>query len=401
MSLRDADSPVLIIGGGAAGLSTAAALARREIRATVLDREDCIGASWSRRYRCLRLHTIRRYSGLACYPIPRDRPRYLSKDEYADYLKEYAEVLGLDVSLGEHVDAVQPIPGSSGSMDWEVVTNQGIRKARIVIIATGHYAEASLPAWEGIDSFTGVVLHSSQYTTGASFKGQNALVIGLGNSGAEIAADLSRHGAATVSVSVRTTPPIVTREMFKIVPVQLFGIALTHVGMPRVIDRIGTALRRFSIGDLTEYGLGKAAWGPFSARKPAVIDAGFVEQLKQGRIVVRPGISRFDSKNVIYADGSKEAVDVVVAATGFRTGLEKILKVPGVLDDIGQPRFHSGGPTSSPGLYFIGFDETIRGHLFEINRESKRLAVEVERYLMYSNFSNNQGTITAPTCLDE
>jgi cation diffusion facilitator CzcD-associated flavoprotein CzcO len=382
MSSRDAESPVLIIGGGAAGLSTAAALARRGIRSTVLDRDDCIGGSWGRRYQSLKLHTIRRYSGLAHYPIPKDRPRYLSKDEYAAYLREYAEVLGLDVSLGERVDAVQEIPGSPDGMDWEVVTSRGIRRARVVVIATGHYAEASLPSWEGIEEFAGVVLQSSQYATGAAYRGQNALVIGLGNSGAEIAADLAAHGATSVSISVRTTPPIVTREMFKIIPVQLLGIALTPVGMPRVIDRIGAALRRISIGDLTRYGLGQAAWGPFAARKPAVIDAGFVKQLKQGRVVIRPKIARFDSTDVVYEDGSREAVDVVVAATGFRTGLEKILKVPGVIDGTGQPRFRSGRPTSASGLYFVGFDETVRGHLFEISQESKRLAVEVDRYLM-------------------
>jgi cation diffusion facilitator CzcD-associated flavoprotein CzcO len=382
MSPRDTASPVLIIGGGAAGLSTAAAIARRGIRSTVLDRDDCTGGSWARRYECLKLHTTRRYSGLAHYPIPKDRPRYLSKDAYAAYLREYAEVLGLDVSLGERVDVVQEIPGSPGGMDWEVVTSRGTRRARIIVVATGHYAEPSLPSWEGIEGFSGVVIHSSRYTSGAAYAGKNALVIGLGNSGAEIAADLAAHGAGSVSVSVRTTPPIVTREMFKLVPVQLLGIALTPLGMPQVIDRIGAVLRRISIGDLTAYGLGQAAWGPFTARKPAVIDAGFVEQLKLGRVVVRPNIAHFDSTDVVYADGTREAVDVVVAATGFRTGLEKILKVPGLIDGTGQPRFRSGGATPASGLYFVGFDETVRGQLFEINRESKRLAIEVDRYLI-------------------
>lgn len=384
MSSVDTESTVLIIGGGAAGLSTAGALAKRGIHSTVLDRDNCIGGTWARRYQCLKLHTIRRYSGLANYPIPKDRPRYLSKDEYAAYLREYAEVLGLDVSLGERVDAVQEFPDSGEGMDWEVVTNRGTRRARVVIIATGHYAEARLPTLAGIEEFAGVVLHSSRYTTGAEYKGQRALVIGLGNSGAEIAADLAVHGASPVSVSVRTTPPIVTREMFGIVPVQLLGIALTPVGMPRVFDRIGAVLRRLALGDLSVYGLGEAAWGPFTARRPAVIDAGFVKQLKQGCVVVRPGIARFDSTDVVYADGSREAVDVVVAATGYRTGLDSILKVPGVIDGAGQPRCRSGQPTSKPGLYFVGFDETVRGHLFEISRESKRLGVEVDRYLMRS-----------------
>ena len=385
LSPRDSEETlVLIIGGGAAGLSTAASLAKHGIRSTVIDRNDRIGDSWTQRYKSLRLHTIRRYSGLAHYPIPNDRPRYLSKDEYAAYLKEYAEVFELDVSLGELVNAVQKSSSNVEGMEWEVVTNRSTRRAGAVVIATGHYAEPYMPTWEGVERFSGVLLHSSDYITASAFNGQNVLVIGLGNSGAEIAADLAAHGAASVSVSVRTAPPIVSREMFKIVPVQLLGIALTPVGMPRVIDRIGAALRRISIGDLTVYGLGQAAWGPFTARKPAVIDTGFVKQLKQGHVVVRPEIACFDETGVVYADGKREEADVVISATGFRTRLDKILEVPGVIDGIGQPCFRSGGPTSAPGLYFVGFDETIRGHLFEINRESKQLAVEIERYLMRS-----------------
>ena len=113
-----------------------------------------------------------------------------------------------------------------------------------------------------------------------------------------------------------------------------------------------------------------------------------MKQLKRGLIKVRPEIARFDSTDVIYTNGSREAIDVVVAATGFRTGLEKYLKVPEVIDDVGHPRSRSGCPTSVPGLYFIGFDETVRGQLFEINRESKQLAVEVDHYFKRSKFRN-------------
>ena len=96
---------------------------------------------------------------------------------------------------------------------------------------------------------------------------------------------------------------------------------------------------------------------------------------------VQKHILSFDKTGVVYADGSREIVDVVVAATGFRTGLDKLLKVANVIDAKGQPLFRSGRPTSKPGLYFVGFDETVRGHLYEINRESRRLAAEVEGYL--------------------
>jgi cation diffusion facilitator CzcD-associated flavoprotein CzcO len=369
---------VVVVGAGAAGLSTAAALSRRGIDALVVDRNEHIGESWARRYERLHLHTIRRFSGLAHGPIPRSYPRYLSKDEYAEYLANYAERLQIRVALGEPVTAVR----ATERPTWEVVTPRRTIGADVVVVATGHYAAPTATYWEGRDEFPGRLLHSAEYRTGSEFAGLRALVVGLGNSGAEIATDLVEQGAASVSVAVRTTPPIVTREMFGVVPVQLFGITLMPLGMPRLVDRIGAKLRRRAVGDLTEYGLGEAAWGPFTARRPAVIDVGFLGVLKAGLVTARPALERLSRDGAVYADGSSEEVDVVVAATGYGTGLESVLReVTGLLDDAGQPLARSGAPTAAPGLYFIGFDETIRGHLFEARRESKRLARHIARSL--------------------
>jgi putative flavoprotein involved in K+ transport len=141
-------------------------------------------------------------------------------------------------------------------------------------------------------------------------------------------------------------------------------------------------LRRGTVGDLRPYGIGPAEWGPFTARRPAVIDVGFLGVLKDGRVVVRPALRRLTRGGVEYADGSNEDVDVVVVATGFGTGLERVLRdFPGLVDEDGRPLARSGKPTAAPGLYFIGFDETIRGHLFEARRESRRLAETVTRSL--------------------
>lgn len=361
---------VVIVGAGAAGLSTAGALSRRGIDALVLDRADRVGDSWARRYERLRLHTVRRYSGLAHYPIPPDRDRYLSKDDYAAYLAEYALHFDLRLSLSEEARAIRPLDGA-----WEVETSQRRLRAATVVVATGHYAEPTVPAWDGVDEFRGRLLHSGDYRSGAEFSGQRALVVGLGNSGAEIATDLVEQGAASVAVAVRTPPPIVLREMFGVVPVQLFGIVFTPLRMPRLVDRVAGVLRRLAVGDLRRYGIGEAAWGPFTARRPAVIDVGFLAQLKAGRIAVRPALRRLTADGAEYIDGSGEEVDVVVAATGFDTGLRRLLgEVPGVVGDDGQPLARSGRPTAAPGLFAIGFDETVRGHLFEARRDSLRLA---------------------------
>jgi putative flavoprotein involved in K+ transport len=371
---------VVIVGAGAAGLSTAAALARRGVDALVLDRSDRIGGSWASRYERLHLHTIRRFSGLAHHGIPSRYPRYLSKDEYATYLGEYAGRFGLRVALGNEVTAI--CPASGGSHAWEIQTSRSTVGAQVVIVATGHYAEPSIPAWEGIDEYEGRLIHSAAYRSGREFAGSRVLVVGLGNSGAEIATDLVEQGATSVSVAVRTPPPIVTREMFGVVPVQLFGIALMPLGLPRMVDRIGARLRKHAVGDLRPYGIGDAAWGPFTARRPAVIDVGFLEVLKRGQVTVRPALARLTRGGVEFADGSSGEFEVVVVATGFGTGLETILRdVPDVVSESGQPLARSGESSAASGLYFIGFDETIRGHLFEARRESRRLARHVARLL--------------------
>jgi cation diffusion facilitator CzcD-associated flavoprotein CzcO len=171
------------------------------------------------------------------------------------------------------------------------------------------------------------------------------------------------------------------RDLFGKVPVQLLGIALTPIPAPRLIDRAGTAMRRVAIGDLRKYGLAKAEWGPFTAHRPAVIDVGFLTQLKALKIEVRPSPERFTERTIVFADGREEEFDVVVAATGFDTGLRGLLEVPDALKENGRPQFRSGRETTHPGLYFIGFDETTRGVLFEANRDSKRLATAIRRYL--------------------
>ena len=369
---------VVIVGAGAAGLSTAAALTQRAVDALVLDRSDRIGGSWASRYERLHLHTIRRFSGLAHHGIPPRYPRYLSKDEYAAYLGEYAQRFGLRIALGEEVSAIRPVPEESHP--WEIETTERTVATQVVIVATGHYAEPQIPAWEGIHEYEGRLIHSAAYRSGREFAGSRALVVGLGNSGAEIATDLVEQGATSVSVAVRTPPPIVTREMFGVVPVQLFGIALMPLGIPRAVDRIGAALQKRTVGDLRPYGIGDAAWGPFTARRPAVIDVGFLEVLKAGRVTVHPALTRLHERGVEFADGSSGEFDVVVVATGFGSGLRTMLRgVPDVVSEDGQPLARSGQPTAASGLYFIGFDETIRGHLFEARRESKRLARRVAR----------------------
>ena len=110
-----------------------------------------------------------------------------------------------------------------------------------------------------------------------------------------------------------------------------------------------------------------------------MIDVGFLRELRARRIHVRPALTRLTTGHAVFADETEEPFDAVVAATGFTTGLEQLLADPSVLDEQGLPReMH---PEDAPGLYFMGYVETVRGQLFEANREAKRLAERVEVYL--------------------
>jgi cation diffusion facilitator CzcD-associated flavoprotein CzcO len=367
---------IVIVGAGPSGLSAAGALRQRGYTPLVLEQDERIGGRWAGRYERLHLHTIRRFSGLAHHGMPKDYPRYVHKDLFARYLSDYADRFGLDVRLGERVQKVTRDDGR-----WLVESSRATRRPRVVVVATGTYNARLLPKWPGIGAFRGRVVHSGEYHSGSEFAGARALVVGIGNSGAEIATDLVEQGAAFVAISVRTPPPIMPRDLFGLLPVQLLGLAFTPVPAPRLLDRAGEIVRRIGTGDLRKYGLGKAAWGPFTARRPAVIDVGFLRELKAGRIHVRSNVERFTPAGVVFADGTEEDFDGVVAATGFATGLTEFLDVPDAVGDRGRPLSRSGRPTSYPGLYFLGFDETTRGVLYEANRDSRQLARAVDEYL--------------------
>ena len=199
-------------------------------------------------------------------------------------------------------------------------------------------------------------------------------MVGLGNSGAEIAAELAGVGAA-VAVAVRTPPPITQREVLG-VPVQLLGILLARFPGP-VVDRVGAALRRIRIGDLRKYGLDGAAWEPFTAKRPPVIDVGFLRELKLGRVEVRRAVIRLTPTGAEFVDGTTGTFDAVIAATGFRTALPRLLDLPDLLDDSGCP----WNDRLYPGLYSIGYREAVRGALLEINRTSRSLARSISSYL--------------------
>jgi putative flavoprotein involved in K+ transport len=361
---------VVVVGGGAAGLAVAAMLRAEGVRPVVLEAEREIGAPWRERYDRLRLHTPRGFSHLPGFPIPRDYGRWLPRDRVVNYLREYARHHELDVRLGTRVERIDR--ADSG---WVVRTAHDELRAARVVVATGYSRIPFAPAWPGGDGFAGELIHSADYRNAERFRGRDVLVVGTGNSGAEIAVDLAEGGAARVRVAVRTPPQIVRRSSFGI-PAQLFGIALGRLPASWV-GPISLTLRRLTIPDLEPYGLPRPSEhvGQQFARTGTIpiLDVGFVEGVRRGRIEIVAAVGGFDGRDVLLVDGSRLTPDAVVAATGFRAGLEPLVGHLGVLDEAGLPR--SDEPL--PGLHFVGFRPTLGGMLRQFALTAPQLAREI------------------------
>lgn len=361
---------ILVIGAGAAGLATAAELGRLGVDAVVLERGDGPGAAWRARYDGLHLHTIRSLSGLPGAPIPRSAGRWLSRDDYARYLESYARSSGLGIRTGIDVTRIDRTDGG-----WQVHTTHEAFDAEVVVVATGMSRVPVLPDWPGRSSFGKELIHSADYRNPGPYRGRDVLVVGTGNSGAEIATQLADGGASRVRLSVRTPPQIARRDRAG-VPAQVLGLALARVPAS-VGDAVGLALRRVSIPDLTEFGLPRPDVGPATTFRRTsqipILDVGFVDAVRARRIEIVVAVESFTTDAVVLADGSTVAPDAVIAATGFRPGLEQLVGHLGVLDARGLPA------KRLPGLYFVGMRVVLGGGLRDVGRTGRAVAREISR----------------------
>jgi cation diffusion facilitator CzcD-associated flavoprotein CzcO len=344
MTQRD----VVVVGAGPAGLASAGELARRGIRALVLERSGAVAASWRGRYDRLRLNSSRWTSQLPGARYARGTGVFPASDEFVRYLEDYASSRSCEVQLNTSVERIDRDGGL-----WRVRTSTGDIAARHVIVATGYNHTPHVPAWPGRDAFAGRLLHSAEYRSPAAFAGEDVLVVGSGCSGMEIAYELATGGAGRVRLAVRTSPNMLLRS-----PVgPILGRMVVKLGTERA-DKVMRAIQQRTVGDLAPYGLPIPEEGMASrlARlgvAPAIVDKETVQAIKDRRFEVVAGVERLDRGAVALADGTLIRPDAVVAATGYRTALQPMVGHLGVLDERGYPHVRAG--EAEPGLRFIGY----------------------------------------------
>ncbi|UBU14014.1 flavin-containing monooxygenase [Nonomuraea gerenzanensis] len=342
----------IVIGAGQSGLAAARALLQRGLTPVILEAGDEPTGSWASYYDSLTLFSPAAYSALSGQAFPGDPGHYPTRDEVVAYLRRYADSLGVEIRTGTRVSAVEP--DGAGGFLVHPASGDTLR-TRGVVAATGSFGNPYTPALPGQDGFTGQALHVAGYRDPKQHAGQRVVVVGGGNSAVQVAYELAE--VATVTIASRR-------------PLQLF---------PQVIGGKDAHYWHTTTGfdALPPHWLARIATGTL------VLDTGdYAASLSDGRMDRRPMFSGFEGHQVVWADGSRESVDVVIYATGYLPCLGYLAPL-GALDAHGLP-LHAGGISiTHPGLAYVGLEfqrsfasNTLRG----VHRDAEHIAAPLAAY---------------------
>ncbi len=321
--------PVCIVGAGPGGLSAAVALKRHGIPFVVLDAGRRPGGIWdidrqdSPMYESAHFISSRSLSGFPGFPMPADWPDYPRHDRILEYIEAYARHHDLErhITFGVTVTRARPVTHGGERRDrateWEVTWadehgTSASGRFSALIVAAGVTWEPRTPEFAG--SFEGEIRHSRSYRSPEEFRGRRVLVVGGGNSGVDIACDAARSAdRAWLSL----------RRGYHFVPKYVFGTpsdVFAHRGprLPAWLERrvFGFLIDRVLVGDLTRFGLPKPDH-PILTSHP-IMNTEVLHHLGHGDLVAKPDVARLDGRHVVFDDGTREEVDLVLVATGYR-----------------------------------------------------------------------------------
>jgi dimethylaniline monooxygenase (N-oxide forming) len=356
MSIIEQPAPVCIIGAGPCGIAAAAVMSGRSRHFDWFEQHEAPGGNWlfgsptSAAYRHLHTNTSKTRTAYPDFPMPAQIPDYPHHSDVLDYLNAYVDhhQLRSCITLDTRVDAVRRV-----SDGWRVTICSGEqRRYSAVIVANGHLWQPSWPDPPPGD-FAGMVMHAHDYVDNEPMRGLRVVVVGLGNTAADVAVEVS-------GVAERTF--LSTRSGSWVVPKYLFG---------RPVDTLGTSARiplrlrnlsseaaiRMLIGSPKRYGLPAPA-GRYGDSHP-VVSTRLLDALAHRAVRPKPPIAAFDADGVRFADGSCERVDVIINCTGYRVSFPFL--ADGVLrvDDNRVELFHQVVAPSQPGLFFLGLVQPV------------------------------------------
>lgn len=341
---KPANHHAIVIGGGQAGLVAGYELRKRDVDFVILDASDRIGDAWRNRWDSLRLFTPAHMNGLPGMPFPADGNDFVGKDQVADFLEKYAAVMELPVRSGVRVSSLESVGDG-----FLVATAAGdIMRADNVIVAMADYQKPHVPSFAADISSDVYQVHSAHYRNSRELREGEVLVVGFGNSGTDIALDVSQTHPTVISGTPGPSIPFALESWFGV--------------------NIGTRIVKFAtlkvLSTSTPMGR-KARPIMLEAKKPPLVRVRPRELRRAGvRHVSR--IVGVEGGRPVTADREEIEASNIVWCTGYRPGFADWIDVP-VLDAAGTP-VHERGVTTVEGLYFLGlfflhavWSETIPG----------------------------------------
>jgi cation diffusion facilitator CzcD-associated flavoprotein CzcO len=366
---------ICVIGAGPCGLTALKNLLQAGCRDVVCYEESGgIGGNWAftdDRHRAgvhESMHTVssRRMSSFDDFPMPDDYPDFPSHRQMLAYFTDYARTFRLEphIRLGSHVERCEL--GHAGG--WAVrVTANGETRTELfdgLLVCSGHHREAFVPEYPG--TFAGEIIHSSAYKRPDPCRGGRVLVVGAGNSAADIAVDVARH-ASRAAISMREGTYFVPKLMVGRPVDVVYTFWRGKVPMPLIRSALKLWLR-LTIGRWEDYGLRTPAHAPL--RKPPTLNSGLLEALRHGRVAVRPGIERYAGHTVHFTDGVHEEFDAIIMATGFRTAFPFL---PEHIARWEPPLYLKMMHPALPSLFFIGLFQPL-GCIWRLADYQSRIA---------------------------
>jgi putative flavoprotein involved in K+ transport len=346
---------VVVIGGGQAGLATGYYLRRSGLSFVILDAQPAPGGAWLRGWDSLRLFSPARWSSLPGWLMPGGTDEYPMRDEVVDYLARYEERYELPVRRPVEVRAVHRRDDT-----LEIESNAGVWTASAVVSATGSWQRPFVPEYPGRERFRGEQLHSAFYRSPDAFAGKRVLVVGGGNSGAQILAELSRVAQTTwITLQPPTFLPDHVDGRY------LFDQATAHY---RARQEGREPPPPASLGDIVMV--------------PPVREA-----RERGALGSERPFARFTDSGVVWTDGSETAVDAVIWCTGFRPALDH-LEPLGVVQGDGRVELSGTRSVVEPRLWLVGYGEWTgfaSATLIGVGRTARDAAAEVTGLLRPGN----------------
>ena len=321
---------------------------------------------WGQVYDSLRLHTGKHLSSLPGMPFPSHTSLFPTRSEFAAYLENYADKFQLPLRTGATATGLSRSNGG-----WTVETSSTLYQSLAVVVATGIMSSPVAPDLPGAGSYPGRIFHSTEYRRPDERLRQSVLVVGIGNSAAEIASELASAGIE-VTLAVRSGANVIPRSIWGI-PSQYLGWSMSW--LPAAVQRrivratglMGNLLRRRPPALPRKRNFN-------SCQDVPVIGRSIVDHVNAGRVRVAPGVAELSRNIVRFTDGSEWSGDSIILATGYRAAIEWMGDY-GARDECGfahrRDRVRSG---DHPDLYYVGHNYDGRGGLYNIRIDARRIA---------------------------